>query len=243
MRLNLHQSVVTRAIKSLESKNIIKDIKNVKFPARKIYMLASLTPPENVTGGPWFTDGQLDPDFVAQLCEVLEKYVRGRSFYKVPKPSSATKSSVEGGASKKRKISTVETESIPPKSANPTKSSSSDEEVSKLLPFPPGYPGYPTLVEIVTWINQINITSIPLRTSHVNDLMDLLYYDNRIERLTGSGGPSFRAVRHPLQPPIPTDLVRAMPLPRHPAVDALFSTSAKKADRSALVRASTLISG
>ncbi|KDN46522.1 hypothetical protein RSAG8_04175, partial [Rhizoctonia solani AG-8 WAC10335] len=40
----LHQSIITRALKSLEKKGLVKSIKSVKHPTRKIYILANLQP-------------------------------------------------------------------------------------------------------------------------------------------------------------------------------------------------------
>ena len=43
-RTNLHKSNLDKALKSLESKNYIKSVHNVRFPGRKVYMLADLAP-------------------------------------------------------------------------------------------------------------------------------------------------------------------------------------------------------
>lgn len=72
---NLHQHIVLRCLKSLESQSYIKAVKSVKFPTRKIYMLYHLTPSIDVTGGPWFTDSELDTDFIDSLLIVVWKFV------------------------------------------------------------------------------------------------------------------------------------------------------------------------
>ncbi|KAK9328323.1 RNA polymerase Rpc34 [Lipomyces starkeyi] len=78
-KTNLHQSVVQRCLKSLESKRYIKNIKSVKYPTRKIYMLASLQPSIDVTGGPWFTDSELDTEFISSLLSIVFRYVMSES--------------------------------------------------------------------------------------------------------------------------------------------------------------------
>lgn len=230
-RTNLHQSVVTRSLKSLETKNIVKEVKNVKYPARKIYMLAALTPSEDVTGGPWFTDGELDTEFVAQLCEVLERYVRERSFFKATHAvhgesllaSGSHSTATMGAASnsgRKRKLADDEsTDDRRTKMSNigsgkrassssnkPMTTPMKQKEAITLLPYPPSYHDYPTLEEIMTWINDTGVTQVPLEEDHVRQLMDLLHYDKRVERLarrTDDDVQVFRAVRQPPASPPP----------------------------------------
>lgn len=80
MRTQLHQTVVLRTIKSLESRRLIKSIKSVKNPTRKIYMLYHLEPSAEVTGGPWFTDSEMDADFINGLLMAVWKFCVQRSF-------------------------------------------------------------------------------------------------------------------------------------------------------------------
>lgn len=39
-------------------------------------MLAGITPSVEMTGGPWFTDNELDTEFVAMLKKIAYKYLR-----------------------------------------------------------------------------------------------------------------------------------------------------------------------
>lgn len=79
---NLHQHIVMRCLKSLESQSYIKSVKSVKHPTRKIYMLYHLTPSIDVTGGPWFTDSELDTDFIDSLLIVVWKFIAQKTFPK-----------------------------------------------------------------------------------------------------------------------------------------------------------------
>ncbi|GME95341.1 unnamed protein product [Ambrosiozyma monospora] len=79
-KTNLHQHVVSRCLKNLENQSFIKVIKSVKFPQRKIYMLYHLTPSIEVTGGPWFTDSELDTDFISTLLIVVWRFVAQKSY-------------------------------------------------------------------------------------------------------------------------------------------------------------------
>lgn len=77
---NLHDQVVEKCVKSLETHHHIKAVKSVKHRTRKIYMLAHLQPSVEITGGPWFTEGELDSEFIENLLRVVWQYVARESF-------------------------------------------------------------------------------------------------------------------------------------------------------------------
>ncbi len=95
----LHMTTVNHAVKSLENKNLIKAVKLVKHPNRKTYMLANLQPSEDVTGGAFYTDGELDEEFIAQIKNWVDGYIVAKSWYFPPPPelqkSSSSKTSQE----------------------------------------------------------------------------------------------------------------------------------------------------
>ena len=51
---------------------------HAQAPTRKIYMLANLTPSVELTGGPWFTDNELDTEFVDLLKKCAYKYLQDK---------------------------------------------------------------------------------------------------------------------------------------------------------------------
>lgn len=77
-KTNLHTIVLNRTLKSLEQKQEIKAVKHVKYPTRKIYMLFNLSPSSEVTGGAWYTDQELDTDFIDSLKAACLKYIMSR---------------------------------------------------------------------------------------------------------------------------------------------------------------------
>ncbi len=92
-------TTVNHAVKSLENKNLIKAVKVVKHPNRKTYMMANLQPSEDVTGGAFYTDGELDEEFIAQIKNWVDRYIVAKSWYFPPPPelqkSSSSKTSQE----------------------------------------------------------------------------------------------------------------------------------------------------
>lgn len=97
----LPRTTITKVLKILEGKKTVKTVKSVKVrpplrgsqclscwsadildrysasqnPTRKIYMLANLVPSVELTGGPWFTDNELDTEFVDALKRLCKKII------------------------------------------------------------------------------------------------------------------------------------------------------------------------
>lgn len=183
MRTNLHQTLMNRALKVLEGKNLIKPIKVVKYPARKYYMLASLQPSEDVTGGPWFTDGVLDEEFIHHLSSYAEQYIKGRSW---------VHSTAKSVGEKKVRITTAQAEEARAQELDSRKSHARSKAGS-LLPLPPGYKGYPTVAEITREVNASGLSDVLLKESEMQTLLDVLCYDGRLMKVMEGQG--YKAVR------------------------------------------------
>lgn len=81
VKTELHQTVIDRCLKSLTQKKLVKCISgSVQHPTRKIYMLFHLEPSTEMTGGPWYTDKELDTEFIKTLTATCLQFIRQRSF-------------------------------------------------------------------------------------------------------------------------------------------------------------------
>lgn len=90
-KTNMHQHIVIRCLKLLEQQRFVKLIKSVKHPTRKIYMLYNLQPLIDVTGGPWFTDSELDTEFIDSLLTVVWRFIALKLFptaFQEPQPNT-----------------------------------------------------------------------------------------------------------------------------------------------------------
>lgn len=72
---NLPNAVVTKILNKLQSSKQIKMVKSVKHPTRKMYMVSHIEPSVDLTGGPWYTDFELDPSFIGMVKEVCLRFV------------------------------------------------------------------------------------------------------------------------------------------------------------------------
>ncbi|KAI0336658.1 hypothetical protein GY45DRAFT_1237650 [Cubamyces sp. BRFM 1775] len=82
-KTQLHQIVVDQCLKSLTQKQLVKTVTDVRYPTRKTYIMANLQPALELTGGPWYTDKELDTEFIKLLSDVCLKLVQERSFPKM----------------------------------------------------------------------------------------------------------------------------------------------------------------
>eukprot|EP00245_Coleochaete_scutata_P005802 TRINITY_DN19670_c0_g1_i1.p1 TRINITY_DN19670_c0_g1~~TRINITY_DN19670_c0_g1_i1.p1 ORF type:complete len:316 (-),score=71.55 TRINITY_DN19670_c0_g1_i1:238-1098(-) len=67
MKSNLQQPQITKILKTLESRKLVKAVKSVVSKNRKVYMLYELEPSKEITGGAWYTEHEFDAEFIAVL--------------------------------------------------------------------------------------------------------------------------------------------------------------------------------
>ncbi|SCV69758.1 BQ2448_1152 [Microbotryum intermedium] len=92
-KTGLPRTTINKVLKTLEGRKVVKTVKSVKtsgqiaysqHPTRKIYMMSNIAPSVELTGGPWFTDNELDVEFVEALKKItltyLTKQTRPRSY-------------------------------------------------------------------------------------------------------------------------------------------------------------------
>ncbi|KAJ8515966.1 hypothetical protein ONZ45_g6644 [Pleurotus djamor] len=82
VKTNLHRTVIDRCIKTLVQKSMIKRVPSVQHPTRKIYMVEGLEPSIALTGGPWYTDNELDTEFIKLLMNACLRFIQEKSFPK-----------------------------------------------------------------------------------------------------------------------------------------------------------------
>lgn len=81
-RTNLAQNKINKSLKALEERGLVKSVRSVQNANRKVYMLASLEPAKEITGGPWYgSDQQPDTEFIEAIrhcaLEFVAKYPEG----------------------------------------------------------------------------------------------------------------------------------------------------------------------
>lgn len=190
-KTNFHQTVINKSLKSLEGKRLVKSITSVKHPGRKIYMLAHLTPSEEVSGGPWHTDGELDIELIEQISTVILNYVEQNSWVEQRPRNHVTKADLK----KKKEQAQRTANTLPPETPKYRPALGRNNGV--LLPHPPGYRNYPTASSILEFIEKSGvIEGVVVREMDLRALLDNMIFDGKVERMGAMG---YRSVRGAMQ--------------------------------------------
>ncbi|XP_002731250.1 DNA-directed RNA polymerase III subunit RPC6-like [Saccoglossus kowalevskii] len=72
---NLLMTQVSKILRNLESKKLIKAIKSVGASKKKVYMLYNIDPDRSVTGGAWYSDQDFESEFVEVLNQQCMKFL------------------------------------------------------------------------------------------------------------------------------------------------------------------------
>ena len=218
-KLNMHEAIVKNCIKYLETKGYIASMKNVEHPNKKMYIKANLRPSDRATGGPWFTEGELDTAFIAELEDIVFEYIKTKSAYlgsqgahkgdpssstlKVPKkgiirgnPVSAD-TDINSFRGVKRAASEMSHDDHVTSRSQLEGSANGGRSRGKMyFPLPAGYRHYPTVAEIAQLIHQTGITNnTTLGEADIQQLVDVLHYDGLIEPIKVNGQKGYRVTR------------------------------------------------
>ncbi|KAG9258211.1 RNA polymerase Rpc34 subunit [Emericellopsis atlantica] len=198
-RLNMHDTVLKNALKQLQTKGLIVPFKNVEHPNKKMFIKASIQPSDRATGGPWYTDQNLDEAFIEELQRVVFDFIKRQSSYisrhgHDSRTQKMPKKGVIKGEDRGKKRAASEMEEPAPKAAKTTAISTPRKDV--LLPLPAGFTGYPTVKDIARLLSSSGITNNTILTEmDVKKLVDVLVWDNLIEPIRVGGKTGYRVSR------------------------------------------------
>ncbi|KAK3905751.1 DNA-directed RNA polymerase [Staphylotrichum tortipilum] len=217
-KLNMHEAVVKNCIKFLETKGYIASMKNVEHPNKKMYIKATLRPSERATGGPWFTEGELDTAFIDELEGIVFEYIKTKSAYRGSQSQSTPSSSVAAPKAPKKGIVTASSETLTRGTKRAATDISTDDNLppstttrgpssksrAVFLPMPAGYRHYPTVAEIAKFIHDTGITNnTTLGEADIQQLVDVLTFDGLIEGVRVGRRRGYRVARAARQDTVP----------------------------------------
>jgi len=80
MTLNIPKKQWEEAIKTLETRKLVKTVQSASQRNKKIYMLYDLQPGQELTGGPWFNEqNEYDQTFINIICRQIRSLVEDKS--------------------------------------------------------------------------------------------------------------------------------------------------------------------
>ncbi|KAL6505167.1 hypothetical protein OROGR_024984 [Orobanche gracilis] len=71
----LPHSLCDKAVKSLVSKKLIKEVQNVQNKAKKHYMASEFEPCKEISGGDWFANGEFNTSLIDDLKKACFRYI------------------------------------------------------------------------------------------------------------------------------------------------------------------------
>ncbi|KAI3443749.1 hypothetical protein Pfo_000414 [Paulownia fortunei] len=74
----LADNVVSRSLKSLSAKNLIKEVVNFQNKAKKHYMAVEFEPSKEISGGEWYVDGHLNKELINVLKQLCFRHMRSQ---------------------------------------------------------------------------------------------------------------------------------------------------------------------
>lgn len=208
-KLNLHQKNVDQSIKTLLQRGNIKSMSSVKFPQRKMYILAGLQPGEDATGGAWFTDGVLDHELIDILARALEWKISDMSWNHVTdlegvsagpdlgvsrkrkEPDDGSGSDIKGKEKMRRTGADSAGDTVLGSGGSksndhhrppPEKQESEEMRRKKIyVPFAAGYSKYPTLKYLTNHVNEEKLVQTgKIPENNISQLLEVMVYDDRI---------------------------------------------------------------
>ncbi|RCI12073.1 hypothetical protein L249_0516 [Ophiocordyceps polyrhachis-furcata BCC 54312] len=200
-RLNMHDSVLKNAIKQLQAKGLVAPFKNVEHPNKKMYIKASIRPSDRATGGPWYTDQNLDEAFIEDLQRVVFDFIKRQSGYLSTHGAAAAAAAAAAKTPKKGIVKGSLDQRGKKRSANEmsgnttttTTTAKATKREATLLPLPAGYTGYLTVRDIARQLSTNGITTNTILSEEdVKKLVDVLVWDNLVEPVKIAGKLGYR---------------------------------------------------
>lgn len=140
-------------------------------------MLAGLTPSVEITGGPWFTDNELDIEFVDMLKKCATKLLQDKvSFFH---SSICVLGWVGDGCSRNR---TWLVDDVPWRRLTSHNVSQSIPDKNQIFPTAMT-PYLPTVKDVKDFISSLKVAAVELMDEHVESLLDLMVYDGTVEKI------------------------------------------------------------
>ncbi|KAI1500232.1 DNA-directed RNA polymerase III subunit RPC6 [Biscogniauxia marginata] len=209
-RLNVQDHALRKALKELEAKRLVVQFTTVENTSKKMWIKANIKPSSRATGGPWYTDQFLDEAFIEALQGVVMSFIKNRGSYlskgerqhRSVSPVLPKKGVINGAASDAAAKSKKRAADAISKDDGAAKMPVSKARRTVRLPLPAGYTEYATTEEITAGIQAAEVAKgQPLKKEHVQELIDVLVWDNRVEEINMGHQIGYRAVRVAKQHP------------------------------------------
>jgi DNA-directed RNA polymerase III subunit RPC6 len=201
MRTNLHENTVTKSLKELCTRGLIKEIRSAKHPTRRIYMLYDVKPSKENTGGTFFVDGEMDSGLVEAVGNWIVNHLHAMTWAEQEGHPKRREDQHQGhGLKRKRGEERTATMAI-------EEAVDGDRPLFKrperngnvLIAYPANHKEYPTAAVLKDGANAAGfLKNIELTENDISQLLQKLEFDGLVERMRDEFGQitdTYRSVR------------------------------------------------
>lgn len=184
-KTNVTQQVLTKCLKSLESKDLVQSVMSVKFPNRKMYLLKHLRPSEDIAGGPWQSEGDFDTALIDTISAIIAQHIENETCIRVPGnwnnyPIQDRSADVAAKKAQVQGIADIE-DAPAARSYLPPRDPNSAKVVHKHSPQ------YPTAASVASWLNSKEVLRGKfVREDDMEQLLEMMVLDGRLEKTSGT---------------------------------------------------------
>lgn len=212
-RTNMHESAVNHAIKQLTSMGLISELKNVANSNRRIFIKVGVAQSERSSGGPWYTDGELDEAFIATITNVLYnkiltdsmqlskagRHAMDRFQRKQMEAKARLEKEQQRAKQPKKGVKSVnsadaaDAEALRNRALGPLEKQAAEMMEYKMqrtlydefVHYPAGYIDYPKIDPLTLWVMESKVCheSVVLTTAEVGVVLDIMVLDKKIEEV------------------------------------------------------------
>jgi len=195
-KTRMHESVITKGIKELISKTLIKEIKLAKYPAKRVYMLSHLEPSSQDSGGNFFNDGEMDVGMVEVIGDIIVNEIQKYGWTE-EEIQTITRKELKR---KRTSGSTVDDSRL----SEFRHSYSKGNNPRVLIPKSSTYEGYLSAGPLLEKVEEFGIlkNSVSLGKGDIQQLLDQLEYDGQVQKMGSrlKEKPTYRSVRRTWEP-------------------------------------------
>ncbi|KAI1076243.1 RNA polymerase Rpc34 subunit [Whalleya microplaca] len=218
-RLNIQDNALRKALKELEARRLVVQFTTVENTSKKMWIKSNIKPSARATGGPWYTDQFLDEAFIETLQMVVLGVIKERGSYLSTHDRNANananantrtrslspvlpKKGVIRGAASEAAIKSKKRSADAISKDDPAHVPASKSRKTVRIPLPAGYTAYPTTEDITSYILATQVAKgQPLRQEHVQELINVLVWEDRVEEVRMGDRVGYRAARISKQNP------------------------------------------
>jgi DNA-directed RNA polymerase III subunit RPC6 len=202
MKTNLHENTVTKSLKELVGRELVKEITSAKHPTRRIYMLFHVKPSKENIGGNFFIDGVRDMGLIEAVGNWIVRELEQITWAEQEGHPKKREDQYQSHGLGKRKRGEERTAAMVIEEAvdgDRPPFHQPERRGNALIAYPSNHKDYPTAAVLQEGANAAGfLKNITLSENDITSLLHKLEFDGLVERMRDESGKltdTYRSVR------------------------------------------------